>query len=190
MDTKEHEETRRNTKTDRPPATTSGTKIRLQFRALGGTLCPWWITPSIGFRQVEGSGSRTARCDVVKLVSVIDGLAEINGHGGENIRADQFTVHSPLSTIYYLLTTSHIAGPPPCRADRSRNNGRSLMKMNHEWTRRNTKRHEDRWTSYNDKRHQNTSAISCPWWDFVSLVDNPLNWFQTGGGFREQDSTL
>ena len=108
-----HEWTRRDTKTDGPPTPTSGTKIRLQFRALGGTLCPWWITPSIGFRQVEGSGSRTARCDVVKLVSVIDGLAEINGHGGENIRADQFTVHSSLSTIYYLLTTSHIAVPPP-----------------------------------------------------------------------------
>ena len=31
------------------------------------------------------------------------------------------------------------AGPPPCRADHSRKNGRSLMKMNHEWTRRDTK---------------------------------------------------
>ena len=37
---------------------------------------------------------------------------------------------------------------------------------------------EDRWTSLNDKRHQNASAILCPWCDFVSLVDNPLNWFQ------------
>ena len=26
-------------------------------------------------------------------------------------------------------------GPPPCRADHSRKNGRSLLKMNHEWTR-------------------------------------------------------
>ena len=32
------------------------------------------------------------------------------------------------------------AGRPPCRAEHSRKNGRSLMKMNHEWTRR----HEDR----------------------------------------------
>ena len=31
------------------------------------------------------------------------------------------------------------AGPPPCRADHSRENGRSLIKKNHEWTRRNTK---------------------------------------------------
>ena len=30
------------------------------------------------------------------------------------------------------------AGPPPCRADHSRKNGRSLMKMNHEWTRIDT----------------------------------------------------
>ena len=41
-----------------------------------------------------------------------------------------------------------------------------------------TKRHEDTWTSFNDKRHQNASAILCPWCDFVSLVDHPLNWFQ------------
>ena len=33
-----------------------------------------------------------------------------------------------------------LAGPPPCRADHSRKNGRSLMKMNHEWTRINTNR--------------------------------------------------
>ena len=31
------------------------------------------------------------------------------------------------------------AGPPPGRADHSRQNGRSLMKMNREWTRRDTK---------------------------------------------------
>ncbi len=31
------------------------------------------------------------------------------------------------------------AGPPPRRADHSRKNGRSLMKTNHEWTRRDTK---------------------------------------------------
>ena len=42
----------------------------------------------------------------------------------------------------------------------------------------NTKRHEDRWTSFNDKRHQNASATSCPWCDFVTLAENPLNWFQ------------
>ena len=32
------------------------------------------------------------------------------------------------------------AGRPPCRADHSRKNGRSLMKTNHEWTRINTNR--------------------------------------------------
>ena len=39
------------------------------------------------------------------------------------------------------------AGTPPRRAVHSRKNGRSLMKTNHEWTRINTNRHEDRWTS-------------------------------------------
>ena len=32
------------------------------------------------------------------------------------------------------------------------------MKMNHEWTRIDTNRPEDRWTSFNDKRHQHASA--------------------------------
>ena len=31
---------------------------------------------------------------------------------------------------------------PPCRADHSRKNGRSLMKTNHEWTRIDTHKHE------------------------------------------------
>ena len=48
--------------------------------------------------------------------------------------------------------------PRRCRADHSRKNGRSLMKTNHEWTRINTNRPEDRWTSFNDKRHQHASA--------------------------------
>ena len=60
------------------------------------------------------------------------------------------------------------SGPrPPRRVDHSRKNGRPLMKKNHEWTRINTNRHEDRWTSFNDKRHQNASAILCPWGDDV-----------------------
>ena len=45
-----------------------------------------------------------------------------------------------------------------CRADHSRKNGRSLMKMNHEWTRIDTNRPEDRWTSFSGKRHQHASA--------------------------------
>ena len=32
-----------------------------------------------------------------------------------------------------------LVAPPPCRADHSRKNSRSLMKMNHEWTRIDTK---------------------------------------------------
>ena len=57
------------------------------------------------------------------------------------------------------------AGPPPCRADHSRKNSRSFMKTNHQWTRINTNRPEDRWTSLNDKRYRNASAIWCPWCD-------------------------
>ena len=56
---------------------------------------------------------------------------------------------------------------PPCRADHSRKNSRSFMKMNHEWTRMNTNRPEDRWTSFNHKRHQNAFAILRPWGDDV-----------------------
>ena len=41
------------------------------------------------------------------------------------------------------------------------------MKTNHEWTRINTNRPEDRWTCFNHKRHQNASAIWCPWCDDV-----------------------
>ena len=41
---------------------------------------------------------------------------------------------------------------PPGRADHSRKNGRSFMKTNHEWTRINTNRPEDRWTCFNGKR--------------------------------------
>ena len=59
------------------------------------------------------------------------------------------------------------AGPPPRRADHTRKNGRSLMKTNHEWTRINTNRPEDRWTCFNHKRHQDASAIWCPWCDDV-----------------------
>ena len=33
------------------------------------------------------------------------------------------------------------------------------MKTNHEWTRINTNRPEDRWTSFNHKRNQNASAL-------------------------------
>ena len=54
-----------------------------------------------------------------------------------------------------------------CRGDHSRKNGRSLMKMNHEWTRIDTNRPEERWTCFNHKRRPNASAIWCPWCDDV-----------------------
>ena len=59
------------------------------------------------------------------------------------------------------------AVPLSRRADHSRKNGPSLMKTNHQWTRINTTRREDRWTSFNDTRHQDASAILCPWCDDV-----------------------
>ncbi len=51
---------------------------------------------------------------------------------------------------------------PPWCADHSRKNGRSLMKMNHKWTRMNRNRPEDRWTCFNDKRRQHASATFVP----------------------------
>ena len=51
--------------------------------------------------------------------------------------------------------------PRRCRADHSRKNGRSLMKMNHQWTRINTNGPEDRWTCLNHKGRQDASAILC-----------------------------
>ena len=49
-----------------------------------------------------------------------------------------------LAGCYWLTPSMCLAGRPPCRADYSRKNGRSLMKMNHEWTPINTNRPEDR----------------------------------------------
>ena len=46
----DEDEPRMDTKTDEPPSTTSGTKVLLQFCALGGTSCPWWITPPNWFQ--------------------------------------------------------------------------------------------------------------------------------------------
>ena len=57
--------------------------------------------------------------------------------------------------------------PAPDRADHSRKNGRWFMKTNHEWTRINTNRPEDRWTSFNHKRRQNASALLSRWCDPV-----------------------
>ena len=56
--------------------------------------------------------------------------------------------------------------PPPCRADHSRKNSRSLMKMNHEWTPRNTKRHGPPSTTSGTKMRLQFGVLgvtSCPW---------------------------
>ena len=59
------------------------------------------------------------------------------------------------------------AGRPPCRADHSRKNGPSLMKTNHEWTRRNTKTDGPASTTSGAKMRLQFCALgvtSCPWW--------------------------
>ena len=50
------------------------------------------------------------------------------------------------------------ARPPALKGGSFEENGRPLRKMNHEWTRMNTNRPEDRWTSFNDKRRQDASG--------------------------------
>ena len=54
---------------------------------------------------------------------------------------------------------------PAVRIIRGKTADRSLIKMNHEWTRINTNRPEDRRPSFRGKRHQNASAVWCPWCD-------------------------
>ena len=53
-----------------------------------------------------------------------------------------FSMDSPRSVPVAVTSNApwlRRAGPPPCRADHSRKNGRSLMNMNHEWTQIDTK---------------------------------------------------
>ena len=96
-------------------------------------------------------------------------IAKIQGNGKKSPRfrrvANRTHSNPPLRTG--SRQPRSLATPPPCRADHSRKNSRSLMKTNHQWTRINTKRPEDRWTCFNHKRHQNTSAMLCPWCDDV-----------------------
>ena len=59
------------------------------------------------------------------------------------------------------------AGPPPCRTDHSRKNGRSLMNMNHEWTQIDTNTDEPPSTTSGTKMLLQFCALgvtSCPWW--------------------------
>ena len=87
-------------------------------------------------------------------------------------------VHRCESKIYPCLTMNRfpatrcrglfqVSRPPLWLADHSRKNSRSLLKTNHEWTRINTNRPEDRWTSFNHKRHQNASTLLSRWCDHV-----------------------
>ena len=77
------------------------------------------------------------------------------------------SIHNlPQTSISSLLQVS-LAPAPYDGADHSRKNGRSLMKTNHQWTRINTNRPEDRWTFFNHKRRQNASALLSRWCDHV-----------------------
>ena len=68
----------------------------------------------------------------------------------------------PDSIGFHGLTPSMwLAGRPPCRADHSRKNGRSLMKTNHEWTRINTNRPERQMHLLQPQAAPNASAIWC-----------------------------
>ena len=57
--------------------------------------------------------------------------------------------------------------PAPGPGGSLEGNGRWFIKTNHEWTRINTNRPEDRWTSFNHKRRQNASALLSRWCDPV-----------------------
>ena len=198
-----HECTRRDTKTDGPSSTTSGTKMLLQFCALGVTMS--WDDGLLGARasrphkawhslghlpHLDQPGTapwlsfgladavpadRVAACSIAQEAQRRPKGEDAGGTPalpGDAVPAVRWGVsggrllRKPTCTLWETPDCRR-AGPPPCRADHSRKNGRSLMKMNHEWTPINTNRSEDRWTSLNHKRHQNASAIWCPWCDDV-----------------------
>ena len=96
-------------------------------------------------------------------------IAKIQGNGKKSPRFRRVAnrTHSNPPPRTGSRQPRSLATPPPCRADHSRKNSRSLMKTNHQWTRINTNRPEDRWTCFNHKRRQNTSAIWCPGCDDV-----------------------
>ena len=110
---------------------------------------------------------------------IVCGLEDVREHKpAVSKKTPVHPVHRCESKIYPCLTMNRfpatrcrglfqVSRPPPCRADHSRKNSRSLMKTNHEWTRINTNRPEDRWTSFNHKRHQNASTLLSRWCDHV-----------------------
>ena len=85
-------------------------------------------------------------------------IAKIQGNGKKSPRFRRVAnrTHSNPPPRTGSRQPRSLATPPPCRADHSRKNSRSLMKTNHQWTRINTNRPEDRWTCFNHKRHQNS----------------------------------
>ena len=160
-----HEGTR---KTDGPPSTTSGAKMLLQFRDLS------WDD---GFLGARASRPHQAWHSLAHLPHLDQpGTAPWLSFGlADAVPADRVAACSIALKLSGGQRDRMRAGrprsqarpAPPCRADHSRKNGRSFMKMNHEWTRMNTNRPEDGWTSFNHKRHQNASAMLCPWCDDV-----------------------
>ena len=78
--------------------------------------------------------------------------------------------HSPLFTLHWPETGVFQESRAPATTTvriTQRENSRSSMKTNHEWTRINTNRPEDRWTCFKDKRRQNASALLSRWCDPV-----------------------
>ena len=76
-------------------------------------------------------------------------------------------VHRCESKIYSCLTLNRAPAPPTTVRITQRKNSRSSMKTNHQWTRINTNRPEDRWTCFNDNWRQNASALLSRWCDPV-----------------------
>ena len=180
-----HEGPRRDTKTDGPPSTTSGAKMLLQYCALGVTMS--WDEGFPGARASRPHddgfpGARASRPH--QAWHRLGHLPHLDQPGtapwlsfglADGVPADRVAACSIALKLSGGQRDRMRAGRPRSqarpsrrrRADHSRKNSRSFMKMNHEWTRINTKGHEDRWISFNHKRRQNASAIWCPWGDDV-----------------------
>ena len=78
---------------------------------------------------------RPGRCGSRRQGGCLQHRTELSGSQRDSMRAGR--------------PRSRARPAPPCRADHSRENGRSFMKTNHQWTRINTNRPEDRWTCFN-----------------------------------------
>ena len=211
-----HQWTQIDTNTDEPPSTTSGTKMLLQFCALGVTMS--WDDGFLGARasrphkawhslghlpHLDQPGTapwlsfgladavpadRVAACSIARKLSggqrdrMRAGRPRSQGNHspleGESqkpsrqAKADAVGVGAgrllkkPTCTPWETPVCPP-AGPPPCRADHSRKNGRSLMNMNHEWTQIDTNTDEPPSTTSGTKMLLQFCALgvtSCPWW--------------------------